>query len=865
MRVLLLFFLLFPLISFSQLNFSDDFSDGNFDQSPVWSGDTGKFIVNANLNLQLLDTVAGTAYLSSPSAIAEEATWEFYLEMDFNPSGNNFGRFYLMSDQPNLLGPLNGYFVRIGGSSDDRISLYRQSGTNEDLIIETTDDWVDTNPVTARVQVRRTGAGFWRLAVDTGGGSNFVAIDSASDNIHGLSTHLGVVCEYTKTRADRFFWDDISASGRAFVDSVAPRLDSLEIVNVNTLRLTFNEALEPASAENENNYVVNQGIGTPGLATLNPLDQRQVELNFTNLFANKTLYTLTISGVEDQFGNDSTQSRDFSYLVAEAGDVVINELMPDPNPVVGVPPNALPEREYLELYNRTALPIDLADWNLIAGSSNEILPSYILAPDSFVVITKDDGVSEFPAALPILGLDMSSVALTNGGTTVSLLSPQGTVISTVSYTDEWYNDPNRSDGGWSIEQIDADNLCGGIDNWRASVDPSGGTPGRRNSVAGVNPDTTAPQLLRAALTGDSTVLIVFSERIAAGPLADPLNYRIDPPLTIAAVEIPLAGDQAILELAEPVAPEVIYRLWLDSVLLDCSGNVLERDTLRFGIPAEPEAGDILFNELLFNPPSGGSDFVELRNMSDKVFDLSRLQLGNVEAGLPVDLELISEESFLFYPGDYLALTEDRAFLNSNYDLQVPEQVIEINDLPSMSDDEGSIVLVTLGLNEIDRLLYDEDWHLATLEEVDGISLERLSTDRPTQEAQNWTSAAALAGYATPGYENSQRFRPEFSSSLSPDPKVFSPNQDGYNDQTRIAFRFPDPNNVVNLRVYSAGGTLLRELVRNENVAQEGYFVWDGTDENGNLLARGVYILLMEYYQLDGGKTEVLKETVILSR
>ena len=299
----LLLLLFAPLPLFSQLVIADDFSDGNFSQNPMWTGDTSLFRVDTNHRLQLVDSLAGSAYLSTPSTIIEDAVWEFELLLDFNPSGSNFARVYLVSDQPDLSAALNGYFVRISGSSADRISLFRQTGSNISLVAESGDDWADTDPAKAYIRVKRRSDGFWHLAADTGMFQNYVPLDSAFDLAHRSSAWLGVNYEYTKTRADKFFFDNLQASGRAFVDSIAPTLDSLEILSTNALLLTFSESPTTTSAENPANYQLSAGMGQPLLALQNPQDPRQVELNWANNFQNKQTYTLSYSGILDDFNN----------------------------------------------------------------------------------------------------------------------------------------------------------------------------------------------------------------------------------------------------------------------------------------------------------------------------------------------------------------------------------------------------------------------------------------------------------------------------------------------------------------------------------------------------------------------------------
>jgi hypothetical protein len=103
----------FSLLCVAQLalaQFVDNFSDNDFTNSPHWMGDTSRFIV-ADDQLQLeAPTEDGVAFLATISPVGIDATWEFKLKMEFNPSASNYTRVYLMADQPDLSGPLNGYF-----------------------------------------------------------------------------------------------------------------------------------------------------------------------------------------------------------------------------------------------------------------------------------------------------------------------------------------------------------------------------------------------------------------------------------------------------------------------------------------------------------------------------------------------------------------------------------------------------------------------------------------------------------------------------------------------------------------------------------------------------------------------------------
>lgn len=848
-----------------QLTLADDFTDGDFLANPVWSGDTSKFEVDANLELHLNDSAAGTAYLSTPTSVIDSAFWEFYVRLEFNPSSSNNARVYLVSDNADLNASLNGYYLRIGGSSADRISLYSQTGNSSNLILETGDDWVDESTVEVRARVSRSVAGLWTLQVDTGQANNYALIGSSTDLTHTSNAYFGWVCNYTVTRADKLYLDDINLSGKVFIDNTPPRISTLEVISTNQLQLFYSEIVEETSAEDIANYQVNNSVGLPDSAVLNQGDERTVDLYFSSSLQSRVAYELYANDIEDLSGNRSSDTIPFSFYIPEVGDVVFNELMVDPVPSIGLPPNNLPEREYIELYNRTNLPINLDGWSLIIGSTAKPIPSYVLEPDSFAVIVKDIHASEFSGNLPLLVMDISSTSLTNGGQTLSITSSNGLVINSINYSDTWYQDANKDDGGWSLEQIDPGNTCGGIDNWRASDSPNGGTPGGVNSVFGVNPDVVPPAFERFALDGDSALLIFYTERIEDSIILQPTNYRLSPNLNVSSVEALVIGSHGVrIQFANAIASNIVYRLSLIQYPSDCSGNRMLLDTLEFALPEIPQAGDLLINEILFNPPTGGADFVEIYNSSTNFFDLKNLRLGNWDPdfeGITNTKELV-DASVLIPPGSYKVFTTDKTFVTTQYRSE-DSQIIEVESMPSMNDSEGSIALSTSNLSVLDYFEYEDDFHLSILKDDEGVSLERVSFDKASQDADNWQSAAATAGYATPSYQNSQSAVVVPRGKLTLEPKVFSPNQDGYHDQLGIGFQLPSPNGVVSINIWSSEGYLIRELNENINVSQEGTFFWDGVNNNGQLAQTGIYIIVLDYYD-DTGEREVLRETCVLS-
>jgi len=74
-------------------------------------------------------------------------------------------------------------------------------------------------------------------------------------------------------------------------------------------------------------------------------------------------------------------------------EVVIDEIMADPSPVIG-----LPDNEWVELKNTSANPINLQGWRIgDAGGKSGPMPGYILQPDSFVIVCTGSAASAMSA------------------------------------------------------------------------------------------------------------------------------------------------------------------------------------------------------------------------------------------------------------------------------------------------------------------------------------------------------------------------------------------------------------------------------------------------------------------------------------
>jgi hypothetical protein len=543
-------------------------------------------------------------------------------------------------------------------------------------------------------------------------------------------------------------------------------------------------------------------------------------------------------------------------------DVIIDEIMADPNPAV-----QLPSAEYIELKNRSSIAINLGGWSLSSVSSNSgPFPSVILKPDSFVIVTSISNVNLFTKYGNVIGLS-SFPPIVNTGTTLSLHSSNGRVIHSVSYTNTWYDNSVKSSGGWSLEMIDCNNPCSGISNWKASIDDKGGTPGHKNSVDGLNSDQTPPKLIRSYALDSVTLIAVFNEPLDSTSASVSDNYLLSGGIKVQSAQCnpPLFNSVYVL-LSSPLSRNSIYELTAKKVS-DCSGNEIGiYNTCRTGIAIEATNEDIRINEVLFNPRPQAYDYIEIFNSSRSIIDASKLYIAKRDGTNQLSsVKKLSDSTLPIFPGDYFAITENQLSLEKEYLVKNPDNVIELTSLPSFPDTKGDIVLMNSKGNMIDELSYSSDWQFPLISNPQGVALERIDPFAKTQSKNNWHSASSTSGYGTPTYMNSQyKEAQQVNAELSYSSKAFSPDNDGINDFLRISYKMDEQGYVANLYIFDSKGRMVRYLIKNNLLGLQGSFTWDGLDDLGKSLSQGPYVILTEIFNLQGKKRQ-WKEVVSVVR
>lgn len=265
-------------------------------------------------------------------------------------------------------------------------------------------------------------------------------------------------------------------------------------------------------------------------------------------------------------------------------------------------------------------------------------------------------------------------------------------------------------------------------------------------------------------------------------------------------------------------------------------------------------GDVIISEILFNPITGGSDYVELYNRSNKYISLAGVGLSkNVE-----DIYMI-DTAIVLAPKSYFYFSEDISFQQEHYPFAGQNNGWEMK-LPNFSNDSGRVVLSD-SLNIYDLFTYSEKMHFDYLEDLNGVALERINLN---DEKGKWYSAGSTVNYGTPGFENTQFSQNQSNAKLSVSPKIITPNGDGEKDFTSIYYSHEGNKFMFTLKVYDEAGVLVKELVNNVLGGSSGSVPWDGVSSENGLCTIGNYIIVGEFLDLETRELRECKQILILS-
>lgn len=305
------------LASFSlQAQVTETFDDGDFATNPQWIGTSSKFIIDSQHRLQLdAPAEASTAWLFTASAAIEEASWQIDFVMDFNPSSSNYARVWIAADANDPAVISNGLSVSLG-ASDDAVSLQLLSNGKTTTLIKGSANRINLNRPEATVKVVRNG-NTWRLETYLNG--EWYVEGEATYRPAFDSQWFGVFCNYTQTRSNKFWFDNIFVDGEPRRDHEPPIVTGQIMKQPGYLEVIFDEDI----------YISDSRISFLGYddskINKNIILGKILSLNFPDVGNDIIDEPLNIKNISDLYGNtlqDTTLK--VSYNIFRINNITTN-------------------------------------------------------------------------------------------------------------------------------------------------------------------------------------------------------------------------------------------------------------------------------------------------------------------------------------------------------------------------------------------------------------------------------------------------------------------------------------------------------------------------------------------------------------
>lgn len=500
MKQILLFFLVnLPLLVFSQ--FQETFESQELSES--WTGNRQQFVIDDGVLMVNGQEQTETVSLSYPYSIeGNEQEWEFYLYLKNKPTTKN--RIKIFPASPDKTP--SGFYICAGYNKPDRLRL----GIN-DQEIQAFPDFDDEERCILHIIITCKEQRYWTFSVTNALPNEATNISSSFESGYTFPSQANFCIQvtHTKTRTDDFGIDDICYRTKITEQTEEPgqteqssvELTAIQPISLSEVSFEFNG---PVSLENAVFSI--SGYGFEGKCSAvrsiyQDNNHQVVMIRFPQPMTLNKEYTFYIENLKDEQGAIIPDAS-YTFLLQEEetpedpeeepdepetpvvpeepeqpeesypkGSVIIHEVMADPKGLT-----ALPETEYIELYNKVDQSIDLSNWILNYGTTPIALTGVVIPAHGWAVLYRSGREIEVGngQACP---LDKFPSALANTGKELSLYDANSQLMDQYTY-------PKAKPAcSWEFDE----------EGWHLSSDPRGGTPGEANSEAEENeedPDET---------------------------------------------------------------------------------------------------------------------------------------------------------------------------------------------------------------------------------------------------------------------------------------------------------------------------------------------------------------------------------------
>ena len=271
----------------------------------------------------------------------------------------------------------------------------------------------------------------------------------------------------------------------------------------------------------------------------------------------------------------------------------------------------------------------------------------------------------------------------------------------------------------------------------------------------------------------------------------------------------------------------------------------ENNTATFNINIQFAVGDILINEIMYDPFSGEPEWVEIINQTE-----TEITLDNWKISDKGDWEFPdSTFTFVLAAGNFAVISGETM---DDYLVQY--------DFPSLNNSGDDVYLFDPTGKTIDHVKFENSWG-----DSNGFSLERISYFMDSNNSQNWGTCIDPSG-STPYLENSifvTALHQQGTISISPNP--FSPDGDGFEDETIVLYQLPYSNAYLRMIVYDPTGREIATLTDGSVFTNEGTIRWDGETNQNYTCRMGQFLLCVEATDRQTGKAWKSIERIIVAK
>lgn len=500
MKQILLFFLVnLPLLVFSQ--FQETFESQELPES--WTGNRQQFVIDDGVLMVNGQKQTEAVSLSYPYSIeGNEQEWEFYLYLKNKPTTDN--RIKIFPASPDKTP--SGFYICAGYNKSNRLRV-----VINDQEIQAFNDFDKEERCILHLIITCKDQRYWSFSVGNALSDETTKRTASFESSYTFPSQANFCIQvtHTKTRTDDFGVDDICYRTKITEQPEEPgqteqssvELTAIQPISLSEVSFEFNG---PVSLENAVFSI--SGYGFEGKCSAvrsiyQDNNHQVVMIRFPQPMTLNKEYTFYIENLRDEQGAIIPDAS-YTFLLQEEetpedpeekpdepetpvvpeepeqpeesypkGSVIIHEVMADPKGLT-----ALPETEYIELYNKVDQSIDLSNWILNYGSTSITLTGVVIPAHGWVVLYRSGREIEVGSgqACP---LDKFPSALANTGKELSLYDANGQLMDQYTY-------PKAKPAcSWEYDE----------EGWHLSSDPRGGTPGEANSEAEKNeedPDET---------------------------------------------------------------------------------------------------------------------------------------------------------------------------------------------------------------------------------------------------------------------------------------------------------------------------------------------------------------------------------------